>query len=110
MTEYRHKVAADQPPPGPKRSRGAPAPTPSRADENNHVHPLVNLPPKATPSKQTNSSKGVDFRRVRQEFPDSVKHDRRAQRLRPGPYFADSADGAPLPVVRQYTEQHNRPT
>ncbi len=67
----------------------------------------MNLPPQATPS---NSLKGVGSHHTRQEHPDPAKHHRHTQRLRSGPYFADSAGGAPLPVVRQYTEQHNHPT
>jgi putative transposase len=39
--------------------------------ENNHVHLLVNFPPKAAPAKLVNNLKGVSSRRLRQEFPDS---------------------------------------
>ncbi|MFF4338970.1 IS200/IS605 family transposase [Kitasatospora sp. NPDC001540] len=78
--------------------------------ENNHVHLLVNFPPKVALSKLVNSLKGVSSRRMRQEFPDLVKHYWRAQRLWSGSYFAGSVGGAPLSVVRQYIEQQNRPT
>lgn len=77
--------------------------------ENNHVHLLVNFPPKVALSKLVNSLKGVSSRRLRQEFPDLVRHYWRAQRLWSGSYFAGSAGGAPLSIVRQYIEQQKRP-
>ncbi|WP_103542771.1 IS200/IS605 family transposase [Streptomyces sp. SM1] len=77
--------------------------------ENNHVHLLVNFPPKVAVSRLVNSLKGVSSRRLRQEFPDLVRHYWRAQRLWSGSYFAGSAGGAPLSIVKQYTEQQNRP-
>jgi putative transposase len=61
--------------------------------EANHVHLLVNHPPK-----------GVSSRRLRQEFPDLVRHHWRAQRLWSGSYFAGSVGGAPLSIVRQHIE------
>src|SRR3984893_8577649 len=42
--------------------------------EDNHVHLLVNFPPKVALSKLVNSLKGVSSRRMRQEFPELVKH------------------------------------
>jgi putative transposase len=77
--------------------------------ENNHVHLLVNHPPKVALSKLVNSLKGVSSRRMRQEFPDLVRHYYRANRLWSGSYFAGSVGGAPLSVLRQYIEQQNRP-
>ncbi|MEW2258723.1 IS200/IS605 family transposase [Streptomyces sp. NPDC047869] len=77
--------------------------------EANHVHLLVNFPPKVAVSRLVNSLKGVSSRRLRQEFPDLVRHYWRAQRLWSGSYFAGSAGGAPLTIVKQYIEQRNRP-
>jgi putative transposase len=77
--------------------------------ESNHVHLLVNFPPKVALSKLVNSLKGVSSRRMRQEFPDLVLHYWRAQRLWSGSYFAGSVGGAPISVLRQYIEQQNRP-
>jgi len=48
-------------------------------------------------------------RRLRQEFPDLVRHYWRANKLWSGSYFAGTVGGAQLSVVRQYIEQHNRP-
>ncbi|TLQ45502.1 IS200/IS605 family transposase [Streptomyces marianii] len=77
--------------------------------ETNHVHLLVNFPPKVAVSKLVNSLKGVSSRRLRQEYPELVRHYWRAQRLWSGSYFAGSVDGAPPSAVRQYIEQQNRP-
>jgi putative transposase len=77
--------------------------------ENNHVHLLVNHPPKVAVARLVNSLKGVSSRRLRQEFPDLARHYYRANKLWSGSYFAGSAGGAPLSVVKQYIEQQNRP-
>ena len=73
------------------------------------MHLLVNYPPKVAVSKLVNSLKGVSSRRLRQEFPDLVRHYWRAQRLWSGSYFAGSVGGAPPSIVRQHIEQQNRP-
>ena len=54
----------------------------------NHVHLLVNFPPKVALSRLVNSLKGVSSRRLRQEFPDLVRHYYRANRLWSGSHFA----------------------
>ena len=77
--------------------------------ENNHVHLLVNFPPKVALAKLVNSLKGVSSRRLRQEFPDLVRHYYRANKLWSGSSFAGSVDGAPLSIMKQYIEQQNRP-
>ncbi|GAA0930179.1 IS200/IS605 family transposase [Streptomyces thermoalcalitolerans] len=74
-----------------------------------HVHLLVNFPPKIAVSRLVNSLKGVPSRKLRREFPDLTRHHWRAQRLWSGSYFAGSVGGAPLSVVRQYIEQQTRP-
>jgi REP-associated tyrosine transposase len=77
--------------------------------ENNHVHLLVNFPPKVAVARLVNSLKGVSSRRLRQEFPNLVQHYHRANKLWSGSYFAGSVSGAPPSVVKQYIEQQNRP-
>lgn len=77
--------------------------------ENGHVHLLMNFPPKVAVSKLVNSLKGVSSRRMRQEFPDLAQRYYRANKLWSGSYFAGSAGGAPLSILRQYIEQQNRP-
>lgn len=58
--------------------------------ESNHVHLLVNFPPKIALSRLVNSLKGVSSRRLRQEFPDLRRHYWRASPLWSGSYFAGS--------------------
>ncbi|MQY17968.1 hypothetical protein NRB20_10360 [Nocardia sp. RB20] len=77
--------------------------------DTNHVHLLVNFPPKVALSRLANSLKGLSSRRMRQEFPDLVTHYWRAQRLWSGSYFAGSVGGAPISILRQYIEQQNHP-
>ncbi len=77
--------------------------------ENNHVHLLVNFPPKVAVARLVNSLKGVSSRRLRQEFPDLVRHYYRANKLWSGSYFAGSAGDATLSAVKQYVEQQNHP-
>lgn len=77
--------------------------------ETNHVHLLVQFPPKVAVSNLVNSLKGVTSRRLRQEFPELAQHYWKAKRLWSGSYYAGSVGGAPLDVVRAYIEQQNRP-
>ncbi|ETA02418.1 IS200/IS605 family transposase [Frankia sp. CcI156] len=77
--------------------------------EHDHVHLLVNFPPKVALSKLVNSLKGVSSRRMRQEFPELARHYWRANRLWSGSYFAGSVGGAPLEVLRRYIEEQTRP-
>ena len=114
VTKYRHKVCADQ-----HLQRMEEIMRDVCADfeaelaefngEDDHVHLLVNFPPKVAVSKLVNSLKGVSSRRLRQEFPDLVRHYYRANRLWSGSYFAGSVGGAPISVLRQYIEQQNTP-
>jgi putative transposase len=77
--------------------------------ENNHVHLLVNYPPKIAVARLVNSLKGVSSRRLRQEIPDLVRHYYRANKLWSSSYFAGSPGGTPPSAVTQYIEQQNRP-
>lgn len=77
--------------------------------EPGHVHPLVNFPPTVAISQLVNCLNGVSSRRLRQEYPDLRQHYWRARRLWSGSYFAGSAGGAPISVLRQYIEQQDPP-
>ncbi|SDJ93884.1 putative transposase [Actinopolyspora mzabensis] len=77
--------------------------------EANHVHLLVNFPPKVAVSKLVNSLKGVSSRMLRKEFEDLRFAYWKGVRLWSGSYFAGSVGGAPISVVRQYIEQQARP-
>ncbi len=78
--------------------------------ESEHVHLLVNFPPKVAISRLVNSLKGVSSRRLRQEFPELHRHYWRAQRLWSASYFAGSVGGATLEVLRRYIENQERPS
>jgi len=72
-----------------------------------HVHLLVEYPPKVALSKLVNSLKGVSSRRLRQLHPEI------AQRYYQGvlwssSYFAASCGGAPLSIIRQYVEDQRK--
>ena len=79
--------------------------------EEDHVHLLVNYPPKVQLSKLINSLKGVSSRRLKTEFQTIREHwiCKRSGSLWSPSYFAGSLGGAPLAVLKQYTEQQNRP-
>jgi putative transposase len=77
--------------------------------ENNHIHLLVNYPPKVAVARLVNSLKAVSSHRLRQEYPDLAPHYYQANKLWSGSYFADSVGGTPLSDVKQYIEQQNRP-
>jgi putative transposase len=77
--------------------------------EPEHVHLLVNFPPTVAISRPASSLNGVSSRRLRQEFPDLRRHHWRATPLWSGSYFARTAGGAPISVLRQYIEQQDRP-
>jgi putative transposase len=75
--------------------------------EDDHVHLLVEYPPKVALSKLVNSLKGVSSRRLRVLHPDI------AQRYYKGvlwssSYFAASCGGAPLSIIRQYVEDQRK--
>ncbi len=78
--------------------------------EGEHVHLLVNLPPKVAVARLVNSLKGVSSRRMRSEFPEMARHYYKANKLWSGSYFAGSVGGAPLDVLRRYIESQNRPS
>lgn len=77
--------------------------------ERDHVHLLVNYPPKAALSKLVNSLKGVSSRRLRFEYTGQANPAIMHGHFWSRSYFAGSCGGAPLTVVRQYIEQQNRP-
>ena len=73
-----------------------------------HVHLLVNYPPKASVSKLVNSLKGVSSRRLRTERPDLAGRYHDGVLWSPS-YFAGSCGGAPLKIVRQYVANQRSP-
>jgi len=76
--------------------------------EEDHVHLLVEYPPKVAVSHLVNSLKGVSSRLLRKERPDIEPRYWKGTLWSPS-YFAASCGGAPLAIVRQYIEQQRTP-
>ena len=76
--------------------------------EEDHVHLLVEYPPKLAVSNLVNSLKGVSVRLLHKERPDILKRYCKAVLWSP-PYFASSCGGAPIFIVRQHIEQQQTP-
>jgi putative transposase len=78
--------------------------------EKDHVHLLVNYPPKVSISKLVNSLKGVSARLLRKKgYPTIVKYLCGGSLWSPS-YFAGSCGGAPISIIRQYIEGQNTPS
>ena len=76
--------------------------------EKNHVHLLVNYPPKVSVSGMVNSLKGVSSRLLKKQHPELHKYYWKGAFWSPS-YFAGSCGGAPISVIRQYIEQQQTP-
>jgi putative transposase len=77
--------------------------------ENDHVHLLVEYPPKISVSKLVNSLKGVSSRLLRKRGHPSIQNALWGSSLWSPSYFAGACGGAPLAVIRQYIEQQESP-
>lgn len=71
-----------------------------------HVHLLVNYPPKVALSRLVNSLKGVSSRRLQQQYPVLKQCYWKGALWSPS-YFAGSCGGAPLDTVKQYISQQS---
>jgi putative transposase len=76
--------------------------------ESNHVHLLVNYPPKVSVSSLVNSLKGVSSYVLRRQLPRIAKCYWKNVLWSPS-YFAASCGGAPLDVIKRYIEQQATP-
>ena len=76
--------------------------------EDDHVHLLINYPPKVAVSNLVNSLKGVSSRHLRKDFPE-IKNKLWGGSLWSPSYFASSCGGAPLEIIKQYIEQQQIP-
>ena len=76
--------------------------------EKDHVHLLVEYPPRVSVSALVNSLKGASSRVLRRLRPDMAKRYWRGVLWSPS-YFAASCGGAPISIVRQYIEQQKTP-
>lgn len=76
--------------------------------EDDHVHLLVNYPPKVSISSLVNSLKGVSSRLLRRDFPQLTKQYWQGVLWSPS-YFAASCGGAPISIIKQYIQQQKTP-
>ncbi len=77
--------------------------------EDDHVHLLVNYPPKVAVSALVNSLKGVSSRMIRKKHYPSLRKKLWGGALWSPSYFAGSCGGAPITIIRQYIEQQRTP-
>ena len=77
--------------------------------EQDHVHLLVNYPPKTSVSKLVNSLKGVSSRLLRNKGYPSIQQALWGKNLWSPSYFAGSCGGAPIEIIRQYIENQESP-
>ena len=77
--------------------------------EHDHVHLLVNYPPKIAVSALVNSLKGVSSRMVRKKRYAAIKKKLWGNALWSPSYFAGSCGGAPISIIRQYIEGQQTP-
>jgi putative transposase len=74
-----------------------------------HVHLLINYPPKVSVAKLVNSLKGVSARLIRKKGYPSIQNALWGDSLWSPSYFAGACGGAPLATIRQYIEQQGSP-
>ena len=77
--------------------------------EDDHVHLLVNYPPKVAVSALVNSLKGVSSRMIRKKNYASIRKKLWGDALWSPSYFAGSCGGAPVEILCQYIEQQKTP-
>jgi putative transposase len=75
--------------------------------EDDHVHLLLEYPPKVDLSRLVNSLKGVSSRLLRQQRPDIARRYWKGVLWSPS-YFAASCGGAPLSIIRRYVDEQRK--
>ncbi|EDV0263045.1 IS200/IS605 family transposase [Salmonella enterica subsp. salamae] len=78
-------------------------------EKSDHVHMLLNFPPKVAISKLVNRLKWASSRRMKLHHPELHKPAWKSDALWSPSYFAGSGGGAPLEVIKKYIEDQNRP-
>ncbi len=77
--------------------------------EDDHVHLLVNYPPKVSVPNLINNLKGVSSRMIRKKKYPSIRKKLWGGALWSPSYFAGSCGGTPIAMIRQYIEQQQTP-
>ena len=72
--------------------------------EQDHVHMLIEYPPKVAVAKLVNSLKGVSSRYLRKEFTELKKF----KSLWSPSYFSGSCGGAPIKILKEYIENQKK--
>jgi len=73
--------------------------------KDDHVHLLVNYPPKISISSLVNSLKGVSSRMIRKKNFASIRKALWKNSLWSPSYFASSCGGAPLNILKEYIQK-----
>lgn len=73
--------------------------------EADHVHLLVEIPPKLAVSQMVNALKGVSSRMLRKNYPQLRKY----KSLWSPSYFAISCGGAPIDAIESYIREQSTP-
>lgn len=73
--------------------------------ETDHIHLLVEIPPKLAVSQIVNSLKGVSSRMLRKNYPQLRKY----KSLWSPSYFAISCGGAPIDAIEHYIREQSTP-
>jgi putative transposase len=76
--------------------------------EKDHVHLLIEYPPKVSVAALVNSLKGVSSRLLRKHLPLMSQYYWKGVLWSPS-YFAASCGGAPVNIVKQYIQQQASP-
>lgn len=75
--------------------------------EKDHIHLLVNYPPKISVCSLVNSLKGVSSRMIRKKNYAEVTKSLWGNSLWSPSYFAASCGGAPISVIKKYIEEQD---
>lgn len=73
--------------------------------ETDHVHLLVEIPPKLSVSQMVNALKGVSSRMLRKNYPQLTKY----KSLWSPSYFCVSCGGAPINAIEDYIQNQSTP-
>jgi putative transposase len=73
--------------------------------ENDHIHLLIDYPPKVAVSRLVNSLKGVSSRMIRKLRFSEVTRILHGRHLWSPSYFAASCGGAPIDVLKKYIQE-----
>lgn len=77
--------------------------------EQDHLHLLINYPPKISIAVLVNYLKGVSSRMIRKKYTKQLFKTMPKDALWSPSYFAGSCGGAPIKVLKQYVQQQQQP-